>query len=170
MSQKPPDNPFGSEPPDDPFGRPPEDPGPQSAADIWRRASEQRQQPPPPPPPPPGPAVPPGPLPPPEGYYAGPPVGARKADGAITALVLGILGIVLCQLCAPFAWSLGRKAERQVDASGGTLGGRGEATAGKILGIIGTIFLGLIILFVIIFVIGIASINTDSTVTTFEEF
>ena len=84
--------------------------------------------------------------------------------------MLGILGIVLCQLCAPFAWSLGRKAERQVDASGGTLGGRGEATAGKILGMIGTAFIVLGILFVIIFVLGIAALDTDSTVTTFEEF
>ena len=55
--------------------------------------------------------------------------------------MLGIIGVVVCQLCAPFAWAMGRKAERLVDASGGTLGGRGEATAGKILGIIGTVFL-----------------------------
>jgi len=165
VSQNPPDNPFGSQPPDDPFGRPPEDPGPQSAADIWRRASEQQQQQqPPPPPPPPGPMAPPGPLPPPDGYYAGPPVGARKADGAITALVLGILGIVLCQLCAPFAWSLGRKAERQVDASGGTLGGRGEATAGKILGIIGCVFLGLLILGMLLLAAGAALDGGSSAV------
>ena len=169
MSQNPPDNPFGSQPPEDPFGKPPEDPGPQSAADIWRKASEEQQRrqqqqyqaPPPMPPPPP---------PPPPGHYAGPPVGAQKADGAITALVLGIIGIVVCQLCAPFAWSIGRKAERLVDASGGTLGGRGEATAGKILGIIGTIFLALIILFVIVIIgFGIA-LESSSTTTTFEEF
>ncbi len=158
MSQNPPDNPFGSQPPEDPFGKPPEDRGPQSAADIWRTASEQQQQsaPMPPPPPPPG-------------YYAGPPVGAQKADGAITSLVLGIVGVVVCQLCAPFAWSMGRKAERAVDASGGTLGGRGEATAGKILGIIGTVFLILIIVLVIV-LIGFGLALESSSTTTFEEF
>jgi hypothetical protein len=163
VSQNPPDNPFGSQPPEDPFGKPPEDPGPQSAADIWRKASEEQQRQPPPP------MAPPPPPPPPQGQYAGPPVGAQKAEGAITALVLGIIGIVVCQLCAPFAWSIGRKAERLVDASGGTLGGRGEATAGKILGIIGTVFLVLIILFVIV-LIGFGLALESSSTTTFEEF
>jgi hypothetical protein len=174
VSQNPPDNPFGSEPPDDPFGKPPADdpfgkppsgdPGPQSAADIWRRASEQQK--PPPPPPPHEPLAPP---PPPQGYYGGPPVGAQKAEGAITSLVLGIIGIVVCQLCAPFAWAMGRKAERLVDASGGTLGGRGEATAGKILGIIGTVFLILIVLFIFAIIAFGVALESSST-TTFEEF
>jgi hypothetical protein len=59
--------------------------------------------------------------------------------------VLGILGVVLCPLCGPVAWVLGRKAEQEVDASGGRIGGRGLGTAGKILGIIGTLFIVLFI-------------------------
>ena len=57
---------------------------------------------------------------------------------------------MLCPLCGPFAWSLGRKGEQAADASGGALGGRGLATAGKILGMIGTFFLLLLIVFLVL--------------------
>jgi hypothetical protein len=153
------DNPFGSEPPRDPFGRPaggdayppasgdPSTPPPPKAEDAWRS----------------------GPAPPPSGQWAAPPANA-KADGAIAALVLGILGILLCPLCAPVAWGLGRKAERLVDASGGMLAGRGEATAGKILGMIGVAFIVLgIVAFIVLVAIG-SSVDTSGggTSTTFE--
>jgi ABC-type Fe3+ transport system permease subunit len=69
----------------------------------------------------------------------------EQASSAVAALVLGIVGVVLCPLCGPVAWVLGRKAEQEVDASGGRIGGRGLGTAGKILGIIGTIFIALLI-------------------------
>jgi len=74
---------------------------------------------------------------------------ADNAPNAVLSLVLGIIGVVLCQLCAPFAWKLGRDAEAAVDASGGRLGGRGLATAGKVLGIIGTVLLVLGVVVVI---------------------
>ena len=75
-----------------------------------------------------------------------------NAPNAVLSLVLGIIGVVLCSLCAPFAWKLGREAEAAVDASGGTLGGRGMATAGKILGIIGTVLLvvGVLVLILVL--------------------
>ena len=57
------------------------------------------------------------------------------------ALVFGILGILVCGLFAPFAWIYGKRAEESVDSSGGAYGGRDMATAGKILGIVGTVFL-----------------------------
>jgi ABC-type Fe3+ transport system permease subunit len=69
----------------------------------------------------------------------------QQASSAVAALVLGILGVVLCPLCGPVAWVLGRKAEQEVDASGGRIGGRGLGTAGKILGIVGTLFIVLLI-------------------------
>lgn len=69
------------------------------------------------------------------------PAGPRNASNAVTSLVLGILGIVLCPLLGPVAWSLGRKGEQEIDSSGGAVGGRGMATAGKILGIIGTVLI-----------------------------
>ena len=62
---------------------------------------------------------------------------------ATTSLVLGILGIVICGIIAPFAWRMGKRAVDEIDASQGQLGGRGQAQAGQILGLIGTILLGL---------------------------
>ena len=91
---------------------------------------------------------------------------APNASGAVAALVLGILGLVFCPLCAPFAWVLGRGAEREIDASGGTLAGRGMATAGKITGIVGTVLLVAGILFVIVFFVIIGSVFDDSGALT----
>ena len=75
-----------------------------------------------------------------------------NASNAVTALVLGILGIVLCPLLGPVAWVLGRKGEQEIDHSGGAVGGRGLATAGKILGMVGTAFIviGLVIVLALI--------------------
>jgi hypothetical protein len=73
---------------------------------------------------------------------------------ATTSLVLGIISLVLCQLVAPIALVLGRRAVREIDASGGMLGGRGQAQAGWIMGLIGTILLAvsvLVILAVVVF-------------------
>ena len=80
----------------------------------------------------------------------------QTAGGAVAALVLGILSIMFCPLCGPVAWSLGRSSEREVDAAGGRLGGRGLATAGKILGMIGTAFLVILVLF-FVFAIALGS-------------
>jgi hypothetical protein len=66
---------------------------------------------------------------------------------AMTAMVVGIIGIVMCQVASPFAWAIGKRAVNEIDASGGRLGGRGQAQAGYILGIIGTILLGLGLVF-----------------------
>jgi hypothetical protein len=78
-----------------------------------------------------------------------------------TALVLGILGVVLCQFIAPFAWLIGKRTVDEIDASRGGLGGRGSAQAGYVLGIVGTVLLGLgVLYFVFLFgvlVIGVAS-------------
>jgi hypothetical protein len=70
---------------------------------------------------------------------------AQNAPGAVPALVLGILGILVCPLLGPFAWVYGRRGERAVDASGGLLAGRGLATAGKILGIVATLLIVLLL-------------------------
>ena len=82
----------------------------------------------------------------------------ENAPAAVPALVLGIIGLTFCTLCAPFAWWQGKQAEDQIAASGGMLQGKGMATAGKILGIIGTVLLGAIVVFFIVaIVIGAAS-------------
>jgi len=74
------------------------------------------------------------------------PVAPPNASNAVTSLVLGILGIVLCPLLGPIAWVLGSKGEQEIDASGGAVGGRGMATAGKVLGMVGTFFIVLLVL------------------------
>ena len=70
-----------------------------------------------------------------------------------TSLVLGILGVVLCSVLAPFAWKMGKQTVDEIDASQGQLGGRGAAQAGYIMGIIGTVLLGSSVLLVLLVVI-----------------
>ena len=90
------------------------------------------------------------------GYYAsGTPVPyAPDHPNATTALVLGIVGMVVCGgLLSPFAWVIGRKAVREIDASQGTLGGRGSAQAGYILGVIGSVMLVLAVVLVVAYLL-----------------
>lgn len=78
-----------------------------------------------------------------------PPAAMGSSSQATMSLVLGIVGIVCCGLAAPFAWWMGKKELAAIDAGTNPEAGRGLATAGKILGIIGTILLvlGLIWMF-----------------------
>jgi hypothetical protein len=85
---------------------------------------------------------------------------------ATTSLVLGILGIVVCGLVAPFAWRIGKKTRDEIDASNGQLGGRGAAQAGYVLGLIGTILLALGLVLVVLLVVGSLVTATTSTVST----
>ncbi|MFA0748807.1 MAG: hypothetical protein EORIYHIE_002676 [Candidatus Fervidibacter sp.] len=62
---------------------------------------------------------------------------------AIWSLVLGILGLILCGLLAPFAWWLGAAELRDIKAGLSPDSGQGLATAGMVLGIIGTVFLAI---------------------------
>lgn len=84
---------------------------------------------------------------------------------ATTSLVLGILGIVLCQVLAPFAWVIGKRTVTEIDASQGTLGGRGSAQAGYVLGIVGSVLLGLTIAFLIVVMMLAVVGGTTSTMT-----
>ena len=70
---------------------------------------------------------------------------------ATLALVLGILSVVTCQVLGPFAWVIGHRAVREIDESGGRIGGRGTAQAGYVLGIIGTVLLGFAVLTLLVF-------------------
>ncbi|MEO3867832.1 DUF4190 domain-containing protein [Nonomuraea sp. B12E4] len=68
----------------------------------------------------------------------GPP---QSHPNGTTILVLGILGLVVCSFIAPFAWSMGNKALREIDESGYYFDNRGSVQAGRICGIIGTVLL-----------------------------
>jgi phosphotransferase system glucose/maltose/N-acetylglucosamine-specific IIC component len=79
---------------------------------------------------------------------------AEHPDGT-TILVLGILSIVVCGLLGPFAWNMGNKTLREIDANPSVVyRNRGNVAAGRICGMIATIliivgvaFFALIVLF-----------------------
>jgi hypothetical protein len=95
---------------------------------------------------------------------------------ANSAMVLGIVGLCLSVMCggigvfvAPFGWAKGKRVMAEIDANPAAYGGRGNAQAGFITGLIGTIFGALYMLFWIAYIIFIivmivvASNETDST-------
>jgi hypothetical protein len=70
--------------------------------------------------------------------------------------VLGILSVLVAGFLTGIpAMVIGRRAGREIDASGGRLTGRGNATAGFVTGLIGTLWSGLVTLLVVgVFVFG----------------
>jgi hypothetical protein len=79
-----------------------------------------------------------------------------------TALVHGILGLVICSpICSPLALVYGYRARREIDASGGRLGGRGQAVAGIVMGWIGLalLLLGIVVIGVLV-LIGLSAGDT----------
>ena len=98
--------------------------------------------------------------------YGQQPYGATQDHPQATLiLILGILGLVVCGLIAPFAWVMGNRVVAEIDASNGTLGGRSSANAGRICGMIGSILIIVgILFFVAIFVIaGLSAVSTASS-------
>jgi uncharacterized membrane protein YjgN (DUF898 family) len=78
----------------------------------------------------------------------------REHPQATTILVLGILSLAVCGLVGPFAWSMGNRALREIDASYGQLTGRDMVNIGRILGMVGTILLGVgIAIFLVAFLV-----------------
>jgi hypothetical protein len=65
----------------------------------------------------------------------------KPSSQAVTALVLGLLGFVCCQILGPVAWYLGVQEQRSIREGRSPVAGQGFATAGVILGIISTVFL-----------------------------
>lgn len=94
---------------------------------------------------------------------------APDHPSASTAMVLGLVGLVGFFMCGitvalcPFAWAMGGRAKREIDASGGALGGRDKAMVGYVTGVIGTIILGLGVLGVILF--AAVAVSTSSGVS-----
>ena len=69
------------------------------------------------------------------------PMWAPDHPQATTVLLLGILGMAVCQVVAPFAWVMGSRVRKEIDASGGRIGGRSQVQIGYVLGIIGSCLL-----------------------------
>lgn len=85
-----------------------------------------------------------------------------EASQATTALVLGILGLVVCGILGPFAWSIGNKELQAIDAGRRPPENRGTANAGRILGIVSTVLLGIGIVVIILLVIGTVTFSAFS--------
>jgi len=92
--------------------------------------------------------------------YAAPP----NHTQATTVLVLGILSLVVCGIIGPFAWTMGNRVVREIDSSGGALGGRTEANVGRILGIVATVLIVVgLVLVVGLFALGaVVSVGSSS--------
>jgi len=87
-----------------------------------------------------------------------------EASQATTALVLGILGLVLCfGITGPFAWSMGSKELQAIDAGRRPPENRGTANAAKVLGIVGTVILGLAVIggILLILFLSVAAVSTS---------
>lgn len=67
---------------------------------------------------------------------------------AITSLVLGILSLVCCPILAPIAWYIGSQEVKAVREGRSPIAGEGIAKAGMIIGIIGTIWMVLVALWI----------------------
>jgi hypothetical protein len=70
-----------------------------------------------------------------------PPPAQSASSQAVTAFVLGLLGLTCCPLVGPVAWFLGKQEAAAIAAGRSPASGEGIAKAGFILGILGTIYL-----------------------------
>ncbi len=76
--------------------------------------------------------------------YGSYPTNQREHPNGMTVLLLGILGLVLCQVVSPIAWVMGGRARKDMAAEPGVVwSNAGNITAGWICGIIGTALLAL---------------------------
>lgn len=85
--------------------------------------------------------------------YPQPGYGGVEHPQGTTVLILGIVGIVLCQITAPFAWSMGNKALEEIDRDPQRYSNRSTVNTGRILGMVGTIILGVYLVFGLLYVI-----------------
>lgn len=82
---------------------------------------------------------------------------ATDHPNAVPALIMGIIGLVLFQPLAPVAWYLAAKGQREARLDPGRWRTGGLITAAKILGIIGTVLLGLVAAFVMFVIVMLAA-------------
>ena len=102
------------------------------------------------------------------GYGPQPPANHPSATTALVLSLIGLIGGVFCGLplvLSPFAWRAGARAVREIDANPGMYGGRDQANAGRIMGIIGTVLLVLGLIGLIGLIAVGVSTSDSSTVT-----
>mgnify|MGYP005828117639 CR=1 FL=1 len=78
------------------------------------------------------------------------------STSAMALGLIGLIGVLFCAgvtlLVSPFAWALGTRAIREIDADPTAYSGREMAMAGKIMGIIGTVLLILAVIALVLVV------------------
>ncbi len=82
-----------------------------------------------------------------------------------TALVLSILGLVMCGVLAPFGMIAGKNRRDEIDRGVGNPNDRGTAQAAFVVGLIGTIILVLAVV-AIVGLVALVSIGSTVTVTS----
>ena len=86
---------------------------------------------------------------------------AREHPDGTTILVLGILGVTVCGILGPFAWSKGNRALAEMDREPHiTWTNRGQIRAGQICGIVSTCLLAFSVLMLVLFVAVAASTSS----------
>jgi len=75
---------------------------------------------------------------------------APAHPSASPAFVLALVSVIgapftlgLSLVVAPVAWLMGRRAVRTIDSSAGSYGGRERADTARLIGLVGTVLLGL---------------------------
>jgi hypothetical protein len=90
-------------------------------------------------------------------------MGPREHPQGTLILILGIASIVCIQLLGPVAWIMGNRAIREIDANPGAYSNRGTVNAGRICGIIGTVFLVVgVITWIILIATGVMTSNSTT--------
>ncbi len=82
--------------------------------------------------------------------YSQNPQGPLQPVNGGLILTLGILGLLVCNLLGPVAAVMGGNAVAAIDRGQANQNERGSANAGRILGIISTVFLALSVLLLVI--------------------
>lgn len=82
---------------------------------------------------------------------------ATDHPNAIPALIMGIIGLVLFSPLAPVAWFLAAKGQREARLDPARWRPGGVIVAAKVLGIIGTVFLGLLALFIMFMIAAVVA-------------
>jgi len=85
------------------------------------------------------------------------PANASEHPNSVISMVLGIIGVFFFPLLGPVAWYLAAKGRRELAAFPGRWRPSGMLTAGFVLGIIGTVFLALGAMFMLFFIMLIAT-------------
>ncbi|MEO6627924.1 MAG: DUF4190 domain-containing protein [Aquihabitans sp.] len=78
--------------------------------------------------------------------------------------MLGLLGLIFCQILGPVAWVMGNTALREIDANPAAYSNRSNVAVGRMLGIIASALILLaLVAFILLLVVGaFAASNSTS--------